>query len=86
MKYDLACTLEKILMAEVSGHISEHVNVFHDVTSTLYTITNIYLKADILLNAINILHSDNLALFFLTTIHSIQNSTKTETLKQQSQI
>ena len=34
--------LEKIITAEVSGHISEHVNVikaFHDVNSILYTVT-----------------------------------------------
>ena len=65
MKYDLAYALEKIIMAEVSRHINEHANVFHDVTSILYTATNIYIKFEILLNVINVFHSDNLALFML---------------------
>ena len=42
--------LEKVTMAKVSGHISEHVNVtidFHDVNLALYTVTNIYPKTGI---------------------------------------
>ena len=35
-------------MAEGSGHASEHINfinIFHDLNSTLYTVTNIHTKA-----------------------------------------
>ena len=43
-------------MAEVSGHISEHVNVinvFHAVISILYTLSNIHPKTEILLKVRN---------------------------------
>ena len=42
-KHDMPCASEKIIMAELSRHISEHlnvINVFHDVNSILYTVTN----------------------------------------------
>ena len=44
---------EKIIMTEVSGHMSELVNVinvFHDVNLVLYTVTNIHPKVGILLS------------------------------------
>ena len=64
-KHDMPCALER--------HISEHVNikVFHDANSILYTVTDIYLKAEILLEAINVFRSEKLALFTLTSIYSI---------------
>ena len=76
----------KTVIVRVSGHKSEHVyfiNVFHDVIAVLYTLTNIYPKDRILLNAISGSHSVSLALFLLTSTHIIQKSTKTETRKQQ---
>ena len=66
-KHDMPCALER--------HISEHVNiikVFHDANSILYTVTDIYLKAEILLEAINVFRSEKLALFTLTSIYSIR--------------
>ena len=45
---------EKIIMTEVSGHMSELVNVinvFHDVNLVLYTVTNIHPKVGILLSS-----------------------------------
>ena len=41
-------------MGEVSGHISEHmnvINVFPDINSILCTLAKIHLKAEILLKA-----------------------------------
>ena len=35
VKNDMQCTSEKIIMAKVGGHESEH-DVFHDVNSILY--------------------------------------------------
>ena len=64
-------------MAEVIGHINEHVNVidvFHDVNSILHTVTNIHTKARILLKVFNLFHSDNFALFKVTSIHSVRKS------------
>ena len=66
-------------MAEVIGHINEHVNVidvFHDVNSILHTVTNIHTKARILLKVFNLFHSDNFALFKVTSIHSVRKSTR----------
>ena len=37
--------LEKIILAEISGNISEYKNVFHDVNSTLFAVANIHHKA-----------------------------------------
>ena len=60
-------------MAEVNGHIkvkSEHVNdinVFHDVNSTLYTVTNIHPKHNHDLNY-NVFRSENVALFTVASI------------------
>ena len=65
-------------MTKFSEHI-DAFNFFHDVNSVLYTATNIYLKPGILLNAVDISHSGNLALPTLTSIHSIRESTKIET-------
>ena len=75
----MPCASEKIIMAEVSEHISEHVNViniFRDANSILQKITNIHPKVGILLKVINVFHSENKALFTVTSIHSIQKSTK----------
>ena len=47
-RHGMLCALEKIIMAEVSGHRNV-ISVFHDVDSILYTVTNIYPKAGILL-------------------------------------
>ena len=76
---------EKIIMAEVSGYVSELVNamnVLHNENSILYTATNIYHKAGILMKVSNVFRSENLALFTVTSIYSIWKSTKTETSKQ----
>ena len=58
-------------MADVSGHTSElvsFVNIFLDVTS--------YSMAGILLKVINVFRGEELALFTVTSIHSIRKSTK----------
>ena len=60
--------LEKTIMAEVSGHIL----FCHDINSVLYTVTNIYPKAGILLKVITVFCSENLALFMVTSIHITQ--------------
>ena len=62
----MLCALEKTVMTEVSGHISELVNVitvFHHANSDLYTITNIYPKAGMSQKAIAVFQSENVALF-----------------------
>ena len=67
-------------MVEVSGHLSEHVNiinVFPDVNSILCTVTNIYPKARILLKLFNVFLSENAALFMEMSISSIRKFTKT---------
>ena len=74
----MPCALEKIIMTKCSEHI-DAFNFFHDANSVLYTATNIYLKSGILLNTVDIFHSENLALPTLTSIHSIRESTKIET-------
>ena len=67
-------------MAEVNGHISEHVKLsifYHDVNSILRTMTNIHPKTDILLKFSNIFRSENLVLFKVTTsIHRVWKSIK----------
>ena len=66
-------------MADVSGHLSEHVNiinVFPDVKSILCTVTSIYLKARILLKCFNVFLSENAALFMEISISSIRKFTK----------
>ena len=68
-------------MAKVSAHIkvkSEHVNainVFHDVNSTLYTVTNIHPNHNHDLNY-NVFPSENVALFTVASIPRIQKNTK----------
>lgn len=60
----------------------EHANVnniFHDVNSTLYAITNIHQKAGILHLVVNVFHNVNLTLFMVTSIHRIW---KPDTRKQ----
>ena len=50
----MPCASEQIIMGEVSGHISEHVNVinvFPDINAMLYTLAKIHPKAEILLKA-----------------------------------
>ena len=56
--------------------------VFHYVNSVLYTVTNIYSKAEILLKVITIFRSENLALFTVTSIQTSKKAEKTETPKQ----
>ena len=66
-------------MAEVSGHISEHVmlSIFcNDINSILYTVTNIHPKNRILLKFSNMFCSENLALFKVTSIHSTRKCMK----------
>ena len=59
---------------------SEHVNainLFHDVNSTLYTVTNIHSKARLgFTKVINVFRSENLALFMVASIYIIGKSTK----------
>ena len=65
-------SFREIVMAEVSRHISVHVNVinvFHDVNSVLHTVTSIHPKVDILLKVSNPFCSEELALFTVTSIH-----------------
>ena len=50
---------EKVVMPQLSEHRNV-TNVFHDVNSTLYTITIIEHKTGFLLKAINIFHSVSL--------------------------
>ena len=42
----------------------------------LYTVTNIHTKAGILLKVFNVFRCENLALFTVTSIHSVRKSTK----------
>ena len=88
-KHEMPCALEKIIMAEVSGHISQHVNVinvFYGVNLILYMVTSIYPNAGILLECYQYFFcSENLALFALTTIHNLHKSQKTATPKQQDE-
>ena len=70
-KHDMACASRKTIMADVSGHTSEHVNlvnIFLDVTS--------YSMAGILLKVINVFRGEDSALFTVTRIRSILKSTK----------
>ena len=78
--HEIPCASEEIILAEVSGHLSEHVNiinVFPDVNSILCTVTNIYPKARILLKFFNVFLSENAALFMEMSISSIRKFTKT---------
>ena len=58
-------------MAEVRRHTNEYV--FHHPHSVLYTATPM---AKILLKVTNVVRSENLALFTVTSIHCIRKSTK----------
>ena len=76
---------EKLIMAEVSGHISEHlhfIRFFHDVDSILYMLTDIHTKARILLKDFNVFRSENLALYTVTAFIASEKVQKTETEKQ----
>ena len=76
---DMPCALEKTIMAEVSGLINNLVNViivFHDVRSVFYTVTIIQPKAGMLRKVITVFQRENLALFTVTSIHSIRKSKK----------
>ena len=76
----MTLALEKIIMVDTRTHINEHVkviNIFHDVNSSLYTVTKIHIKTGILLKVINLFRNENLTLFTLTNIHSIQNVQET---------
>ena len=78
-KHDMPCVSEKIILAEVSEYIRQHVNVInivHKINSILYTVTSIEPKTGILLKVINVFHSRNLALFIVTNIHSTRRSAK----------
>ena len=64
--HNMSCALEKIKIAEVSGYLSERVNlinVFHGVNLISYTVTSIYPRAKILLERYQCFFSENLALF-----------------------
>ena len=66
----MPCASEKILMAVVSGHVSEIVNAinaFYDANSVLYP------KAGVLLKVSHLFCCKKLALFMVTSIHSIQS-------------
>ena len=78
-KHDVLCALEKIVMVEVSGHTSKHViviSVFHDVNSTLWKVTSINHKAEVLLKVDNGLYNVNVTLFMGTSILNIPKSTR----------
>ena len=75
----MPCVSEKIILAEVSEYIRQHVNVInvvHTINSILYTVTSIEPKPGILLKVIKVFHSRNLALFIVTNIHSTRRSAK----------
>ena len=57
---------------ENSGESKRAYIIFHDVNSVLYMLTNIYTKAGI----ITVFHSENLAFFTVTSIHSIRKITE----------
>ena len=64
--HNMPCALKKIKMSEVSGYLSERVNlinVFHGVNLISYTVTSIYPRAKILLECYKCFFSENLALF-----------------------
>ena len=51
------------------------INVFHDVSSVLYTETK-FTKAGILIKVINVFCSENVNLFTVTSVHGIRKSQK----------
>ena len=55
--------------------------VFYDANSVLYTVTNIYWKARILLKVILEFCSENCAFFMVTSIHNIWKSTKNKNVE-----
>ena len=66
-------------MVEVSGHTSKHViviSVFHDVNSTLWKVTSINHKAEVLLKVDNGLYNVNVTLFMGTSTLNIPKSTR----------
>ena len=74
----MTCTSEKIIIAEVSRHTSDHVNViniFYDITSILHRAHGIL---GVLLKTINVFCGENLALFTVISIHN----TRKEILKK----
>ena len=75
-KDDMLCAVEKATMVKVTGHI-----VFYDANSVLYTVTNIYWKARILLKVILEFCSENCAFFMGTSIHNIWKSTKNKNVE-----
>ena len=82
------CVSEKLIKAEVSGHIREHlhvINIFIDVNSILYMLTNIHTKSRILLKVFNVFRSENLALYAVTVFivsEKVQRNRNSETQKQ----
>ena len=72
---EISCAKAWHAMCFREAYKSEHVNiikVFHDANPILYTVTDIYLKGEILLDTINVFRSENLALFTVTSIYSIR--------------
>ena len=67
-KHDMTCTSEKIIIAEVSRHTSDHVNViniFYDINSILHRAHGIL---GVLLKTINVFCGENLALLTVISI------------------
>ena len=72
VKNDMPCASEKIIMAKVGGHESEH-DVFHDVNS-IYTRRTPWPGFNEKLSVFPVVKT--LALFTVTSIHCIQKNTK----------
>ena len=63
---------EELVIAE----LIEIINVFHDLSATLCTVTSIHKKAGFVQMSINIFRSVNLTLFTLTTKNVEQPETR----------
>ena len=88
---DMPRTLEKIVTAEVSGYTSDLGNVtnvfcFHDLNLLLYTVSNIQSKAGVLLKVGNVFRCENLALFTVTSIHSIRKSAQNRSSNKKKKV
>ena len=90
-KHDMPRTLEKIITAEVSGYTSDlgnatNVFCFHDLNLLLYTVSNIQSKAGVLLKVSNVFRCENLALFTVTSIHSIRKSAQNRSSNKKKKV
>ena len=75
-KHDISCASEKKNHGRSKQAYKWASDVFHDLNSILYTVSNIHPKAGVSLKVGNVFLSENLALFSVSRIFSIWKSTK----------